>query len=419
MTGVFAMLALLAPTAALDNGVGILPPLGYNTWNALGCSGMSEASVRAAAETLVKTGLRELGYRYVNLDDCWQDPNGRDPWTGEIRPDLTRFPSGMKGLADYLHGTGLLFGIYTDRGLLTCAGRVGSLGHVMQDAQTFASWDVDYVKEDNCYSSTGPNDEDMLFYQFGLFRDALNSTGRSIFFSVCGGGSQLPLANLSYYATDPRGGKNLANAWRVAPDCVEWLTCRWGSAVASRLYDVAGLGGFNDPDMLLASSKGAARRLTPKHSRTQFSLWAILMAPMLIGARLELLDSFDLETYSNSEVLAVSQDALGRQGMMLAQQPSIFEFPFSVWGRPLGDGSWAVLFLNDSPILMTISCDADCWAKLPFAAGTRLHVRDLWTHGEADRPLATVGVPYSVDVPSWGASVMLKFRRTNRQLIAV
>lgn len=391
----------------LDNGVGLLPPLGYNTWNDMGCAGLSEAGVRAAADSLVATGLRDLGYRYVNLDDCWHDPSGRVPATGRLQEDPFRFPSGLAELGNYLHERGLKFGIYTDRGSLTCGGRPGSLGNEELDADTFARWGVDYVKEDNCFSSTGPNDQDAVFQQFGRFRDGLNKTGRPIYFSVCGGGGQLPLANLSYYATDPRGGGALANSWRVSSDCTVWVTCQNAYRIAADLGNAAGLGGFNDPDMLLGSSPGAARRLSPAQSRTQLSVWAILMAPLLIGAPLQSLSGYDLETYSNKEVLDVDQDLLRRQGSLLSKVGSRL-----VWGRELAGGDWALVFENDGWFRThNVTCGSTCWGKMSFPTGTMLRVRDLWAHAAPTvaRHWAVAGADYSVSVAPQGASVMLRF----------
>jgi len=400
--------------SGLDNGVGRLPPLGYNTWNDVGCSGISEASVMAVADALEKTGLKARGYQYINLDDCWQDQHGRDAVTGRLRPDPQRFPSGLRNLSDALHARGFLFGIYTDRGTKTCAGRPGSLNSEELDAQTFAEWAVDYVKEDNCYSSTGPNDRDTLFKQFQTFRDALNRTGRPMFFSVCGGGDQLPFSNLSFYATDLRGGAALANSWRISSDCIEWQTCQNAFRVAAGLGSKAGPGGFNDPDMLLGSS-GSVMTLTQARSRTQFSIWAILMAPLLIGAHPARLSAFDLETYSNAEVIAVNQDPLGRQGFILSETG-----PKVVWGRLLADSSWALVFQNNGLLRpVEVVCDTGCWAKMPFNSGMGLQVRDLWLRGPAQQALATVGEPYAVQVPRASASVMLRFMPVAAEVVTV
>mmetsp|Transcript_34537 Transcript_34537/g.62619 ORF Transcript_34537/g.62619 Transcript_34537/m.62619 type:complete len:414 (-) Transcript_34537:180-1421(-) len=399
-------LALLPLVQSLDNGVGLFPPLGYNTWNDLGCSRMSESAVKAAAEELERSGLKDLGYRYVNLDDCWQDPAGRDPGSGTLRADPERFPSGIASLGEFLHSKGFKFGIYTDRGSKTCAGRAGSLGSERLDARTFASWGVDFVKEDNCHSSDGPDHRDTLFQQFGLFRDALNATGRPMFFSVCGGGDELPYRNISYYASDPRGGARLANSWRVTADVIDSTTCCFARDVTAGLAQWSGPAAFNDPDMLLGSSPGSARRLSEAMSRTQFSLWAILMAPLLIGADLHQLSAHDLETYSNRDVIAVSQDPLLKQGQIIFSDTWRTT---SVWGRALADGSWVLLFVNDSWWrTRNVTCSTSCWEKLPFNRGTRLSVRDLW--GQQTMTETSAGEDFALQVAAWGASRMVKLQ---------
>jgi len=393
----------------LDNGLGLRPPMGYNTWNDLGCSRMSEERIKKVAQTLINTGLQAAGYNYVNLDDCWHAAD-RDNVTNRLQSDPVRFPSGMKALGDYLHSKGFKFGIYTDRGSKTCQGLPGSLNYEVLDAQTFADWGVDYVKEDNCHSSTGANDKDTLFAQFGTFRDALNKTGRPIFFSVCGGGDNLPWADLTYFATDPRGGPQLANAWRVSPDVVEDISLQHASLSDGFLADVAGKGGFNDPDMLLGSTKLATRRLSEEWSRTQFSVWAILMAPLLIGAPPGDLSAFDLQTYTNTEVIAVNQDPLLKQGEIIEKWGVPF-MPLSstVWARNLSDGSAAVLLINSGPFGRNLTCSEVCWSRLPFKSGTELSVRDLWAHVVSDVPTAIAGKPYSTRVEGWGASSMFRF----------
>jgi len=380
--------------------------MGYNTWNDLGCKEMSEANVKAAAAALVKSGLRDLGYVYVNLDDCWQ-ASKRNPNTGRLEADPTRFPSGMKALGDHLHSLNLRFGIYTDRGSRTCAGRPGSFKHEALDAQTFADWGVDYVKEDNCHSSKGPNDKESLFQQFGEFRDSLNKTGRPIFFSVCGGGDQGLYTNLSYYASDERGGKNLANSWRIHSDCIDWTTCLDGQQVAAGLQNYAGPGGFNDPDMLLGSQAKCARWLSTARSRTQFNLWAILMAPLLLGTRLTAMPSFDLQTYSNAAVIAVNQDPLGQQGYILHR-----DFLISVWGRPLHNGDWAVAFVNNNPIFAAnVVCDEKCWTLMPFQQNQVLYAKDLW-NPNATAIEVSAGKPWTQHVPGKGSSTMWRLSTT-------
>mmetsp|Transcript_11176 Transcript_11176/g.20328 ORF Transcript_11176/g.20328 Transcript_11176/m.20328 type:complete len:427 (+) Transcript_11176:55-1335(+) len=405
-------LSSLPLVSTLDNGLGLLPPMGYNTWNDLGCLKLTEETVRAAADALVSNGLSKKGYTYVNLDDCWHADH-RNKESGRLEAHPTRFPSGMAALADYVHSKGLKFGIYTDRGSKTCAGRPGSLGYEKLDAETFASWGVDYVKEDNCHASTGPNDKDVLFQQFAAFRDALNATGRPIFFSVCGGGDQVPWANLSYYATDPRGGPGLANSWRISPDCTEWLTCTQAAHISSQVRSVSVRGGFNDPDMLLGSSKGTEMWLTPIQSRTQFFVWAVLMAPLLLGTSPEKLTAYDLETYSADEVLQVNQDPLMKQGGLIVSE---WESPGGrsghlIWAREVENGV-AIVFQNNFPLQGKVKCSDNCWAALPFTHGTRLHARELLSAGSpsgaSEEFDIIAGTSLEVDVVSGGASRMFR-----------
>eukprot|EP00929_Paragymnodinium_shiwhaense_P104649 TRINITY_DN69238_c0_g1_i2.p1 TRINITY_DN69238_c0_g1~~TRINITY_DN69238_c0_g1_i2.p1 ORF type:complete len:450 (+),score=35.82 TRINITY_DN69238_c0_g1_i2:285-1634(+) len=364
----------------LNNGVGSLPPLGYNTWNDLGCAGLNETNLRDIANHLVLGGYSLLGYSYVNLDDCWQHPDGRDPNTSQLRPHPQKFPSGMKALGDY----------------------------EKLDAKTFAGWGVDYVKEDNCYAEGGPNDEDKLFAQFGALRDALNRTQRPIYFSVCGGGGQMsPYANLSYYATDVRGGSALANSWRISSDCIEWSTCQNALKIASQLAGHAGSGGFNDPDMLLGSSAKSVRRLSQARSRSQFSLWAVLMAPLLIGGPLRDLDRYDKTTYKNWEVLMVSQDPLAKQGAPATP----LDWSQRVWARPLSYGEVALFLLNDAFFdwqAADVVCDAACWTATQLESGRMFAVWDVWLHRPAAKPVAIIGKPYSVHLNGGGASAMFR-----------
>lgn len=203
-------------------------------------------------------------------------------------------------------------------------------------------------------------------------------------FSVCGGGDQLPFSNLSYYATDERGGTSLANLWRISSDVTGSWTLRFSYEVDAGLGQFAGPGGFNDPDMLLGSSLGAARRLEPHQSRTQFSLWAMLMAPMLLGADVRRLTAFDLETYTNEKVLQVSQDPLATQGSLLSSEGAT-----SVWGRELLNGAWAVLFLNQGWLwTRKVMCSQSCWSKMSFRRNSTLHVEDLWSLTIPDEILA-------------------------------
>ena len=190
---------LLALSAArrlppmLDNGLARTPPMGWNSWNHFGCD-VSEQLIRETADAMVASGMRDAGYRYVVIDDCWQV--ARDA-KGVIVADSVRFPHGIRALADYVHGKGLKFGIYTDAGTKTCQNRPGTLGHEQQDARTYAAWGVDYVKEDWC-NSTGLDAR----VQYSKFRDALRRAGRPIVFSICEWGSRQPWECCLLYTSD-------------------------------------------------------------------------------------------------------------------------------------------------------------------------------------------------------------------------
>lgn len=326
---------LLSGAFALDNDLGRTPQMGYNTWYDLMCSdAMNETTIRAIADAMVSKGLAALGYQYLNLDDCWAD--GRHP-DGTVYTDSVRFPSGdLKGLADYAHGKGLLFGTYTDRGTKTCGGKPGSLNYEEIDARTYAAWGIDYVKEDSCFAST---DHATAFQDYGKMRDALNATGRKIFFALCGWED--------WYAPV---GSSLGNSFRIGPDDTNWQGVLTNIDVMAGLVQYTGPGGWNDPCLLLSSQWGGQRVMTELQTRAQFSMWAVMAAPLLISGDIVHMSEATLETYSNAEVIRVSQDPLGKGG-----------------------------FLNTGPSLADVTCDSDCFHKLGnIPAGSQFSARDLW-----------------------------------------
>ncbi|EKX46356.1 hypothetical protein GUITHDRAFT_70739 [Guillardia theta CCMP2712] len=327
---------------ALDNGVGRLPAMGYNTWNDLLCK-PTDSAIRKAAVRLEGLGLAALGYTYVNIDDCWAV--SRDPKTNRLVHDASAFPQGIKGLADFMHSKGFKLGIYTDRGQLTCAGRPGSLGTEELDAQTFADWGIDYLKEDSCNAT---QEHEGALDEYRKMRDALNKTGRPIYFSLCGWHT--------WYAMP---GKSIGNSWRIAGDVVNWKTMYRAIRKSELVVKFAGPGGWNDPDMLIGSGGGSNFNLLPHQSRTQFSLWSVLAAPLLIGAAINNLTAWDLETYSNADVIAVDQDVLGIQGSPYALTDCV-----QVWARPLSSGSFAVILLNLAADSRNVVCDLGCMKKI-------------------------------------------------------
>jgi alpha-galactosidase len=382
---------ILGFTYGTNNGVGRTPAMGYNTWNDFRCN-INEGDILASADAVVKQGLDKVGFVYVNIDDCWAKSREAD---GTIVPDAAAFPHGMKYVADYVHSKGLKFGIYTDRGTKTCAGRPGSQGYEKKDADTYASWGVDYLKEDSCYASS---DHQTAFQQYGLMRDALNATRREIYFSLCGWNS--------WYAPE---GWTLGNSWRIAGDCNTWPNVQNAIDTNVALTDYAKPGGWNDPDMLIGSDSSTAAHLTPNQSRTMFSLWAVMAAPLLIGSNIRNLNAWDLQTYSNSEIIAVDQDPAGRQGIRLAGGNLVNDAsPFNVWGKKLQDGSAVLNFLNNNKTAQDIKCDGACFTALGFKSTDQLKVRDLWSH--SDIGTITAGSGYTAKaVPETGGSVTLKF----------
>ncbi|CAK9215657.1 unnamed protein product [Sphagnum troendelagicum] len=340
------------PRLNLDNGLGLTPPMGWNSWNHFGC-GINETIVFETADAMVSTGLAEQGYTYINIDDCWAALERDDEENLQARP--TTFPSGIKAIADYVHSKGLKLGIYSDAGFFTCAHQPGSLGHEYQDAQTFASWDVDYLKYDNCYSDLSTPKT-----RYPVMTDALNKTGRSIFFSMCEWGVEDP-------ATWAPG---VGNSWRTTGDI--WDS--WNSMVEiadlnDQWAEYAGPGGWNDPDMLEVGNGG----MTMEEYRSHFSVWALMKAPLLIGCDVRDVSSEMIALLSNREVIAINQDELGVQGRKVSVQGS--NGLLQVWAGPLSLGRTVVLLWNRSDMGGTITAE---WGDIGLQSGTAVTIYDIW-----------------------------------------
>lgn len=363
-----------------DNGLALTPPMGWNSWNKFGCN-VSDKLIREVADAITANGMKDAGYQYVTIDDCWQVARAAN---GTIIADSIRFPAGIKALADYVHSKGLKFGIYTDAGMKTCEGRPGSYGHETIDAKTYAGWGVDYVKIDWC-NSTGID----AIAQYTKIRDALASSGRKIVFSICEWGSNRP------WEWAPAVG----NLWRTTGD----ISDRWGSVLtlvdlSSQYWHAAKPGAWNDPDMLEVGNGG----MTRTEYRAHFSLWAMMAAPLIAGNDVRLmLDSTardplgTREILLNKEVIAVDQDSLGVQGTIVQASPSEVQ----VWSKPMKDGSRAVLLFNRASVATTVVAD---WGRVGINA-KQVRVRDLWAHTDS----TVTGARYSAMVPSHGV-VMLR-----------
>ena len=284
---------LITLISSLDNGLGLTPQMGWNTWNKFACK-IEEKLIRDSIDALVNTGLKDLGYNYMNLDDCWQ--KSRNNETKVIVPDADKFPNGIKPLADYAHSKGLKFGLYSDAGNFTCQLRPGGYGYEEIDAKTYNECGVDYLKYDNCM-----NGGISAKVRYPRMTIELMKQKNPIFFSICQWGEE----------EIPTWGRALGNSWRTTLD----ITDNWASMINiidqnDKWYKYAGPGGWNDPDMLEVGNG----HMTYDEYKSHFSLWAISKAPLLIGCDITNMTDETFEILSNTEVIAINQDKLGEQG---------------------------------------------------------------------------------------------------------
>src|SRR5437588_4609200 len=361
------------------------PPMGWNSWNKFGCN-VNEALRRETADAMVATGMKDAGYQYVVIDDCW---HGERDSLGFIQPDPTRFPSGMKALADYVHSKGLKLGIYSDAGSKTCGGRPGSRGHEYQDALAYAKWGVDYLKYDWC-KTEGLN----AGGAYSTMRDALSAAGRPIVFSLCEWGSNKPW----------EWAKDVENLWRTTGDIYNCLDCikdhgTWKQLGVMAILDLqkplrqyAGPGHWNDPDMMEVGNG-----MSVSEDRAHFSMWCLLAAPLIAGNDLRNMSRETKEILTNREVIAINQDPLGVEGFQYSAKNNV-----EVWFKPLQNGDWAMVVLNRNATAQKFSFDwknekvADSLSKREARFDTTTYsLRDLW----AKRDLGTTARVLSAEVP--------------------
>lgn len=387
-----AWLWCLQLSLAVDNGVARTPPMGWNSWNTFRCD-VSAELIKNTADAIVQLGLRDLGYRYVNIDDCWQ-ASERDA-QGHVVPDPNKFPQGMKDVADYVHQKGLYLGIYTDAGNRTCAGYPGSWGHEQLDAQDYASWGIDFVKEDWCYMETCiveegcpvPVPHETAYDAYRKMGEALNSTGRPVVFSLCSWG----------HGDAQVWGEGIGNMWRTNRDLFDvWEfgldtnVPTYGTSIMqavrgqAMMWKFAGPGAFNDPDMLVVGLDGMTLpedpsvvigKLNKDEERSHFALWCIMAAPLLVGADVRNLSDAALTILRAKEVIAIDQDPLGIQGRIIQEEEG-----FQIWRKPLSNNKWAFLMLNTGDHMRDITLSFH--GAVPsntFACESRsAHLRDPW-----------------------------------------
>jgi len=358
------------------------PPMGWNSWNHFARK-IDDATVRAQADAMVSSGMRDAGYVYINIDDTWEGTRNAQ---GVIQTN-ERFPD-MKALADYVHSKGLKLGIYSSPGAKTCAGFEGSLNHETQDAQTYAAWGIDYLKYDLCgfrdvmkTSPTPAGAHQMMIEAYKKMHDALVKTGRPIVYSLCQYGEDA----VWKWGADVGG-----NTWRTTDDIrdsyVSMSNIGFGQAGLSQF---AGPGYWNDPDMLEVGNGG----MNANEYRTHMSLWALLAAPLLAGNDLSKMTPETIALLTNKEVIAIDQDKLGNQADRVSAQG-----PLEIWARSLLDGSKAVGMFNRNGAPMVMQLD---FGALGFTGPFR--VRDLWEGKE----ISTGNTGYLTTVPAHGV-VLLK-----------
>lgn len=397
--------------------IALTPPMGWNSWNCFAGSVTAE-KVLSAAKAMVRSGLVNHGWTYINIDDFWEQKPGSDDPTlggpgrdaqGRIVPN-PRFPD-MKALCDAIHAMGLKVGIYSSPGPRTCGGCLGSFDHERLDAQQYAEWGIDYLKYDWCSyrpeleaqrshpvdlhrfeSAWAPPEFQSrrpLMVPYAIMRDALDRVPRDIVFSLC----QYGMGNVHEW-----GARVGGNCWRTTGD----IRDTWGSMAGIGFNQAgreayAGPGHWNDPDMLVVGRVGWGpqlhpTRLTPNEQYTHISLWCLLSAPLLIGCDMTQLDDFTLNLLTNDEVLEVNQDPLGRQAARVAREGAT-----EVWAKPMEDGSLAVGLFNRGPLPARVTAR---WSDLKLTGAHR--VRDLWRQ----RDLGEFSGEFSSQVPRHGVTLV-------------
>ncbi|MFL6438068.1 MAG: glycoside hydrolase family 27 protein [Terriglobales bacterium] len=373
----FANLPKITPPAihaVADNGLARTPPMGWNSWNHFHRQ-IDDKTVREIADAMATNGMRDAGYVYVNIDDTWE---GTRDEKGNIRSN-DKFPD-MKALADYVHSKGLKLGIYSSPGPRTCANFEGSYGHEQQDAKTWASWGIDYLKYDWCSASEMFKPEDMqAVYQ--IMGDALRTVGRQMVFSLCQYGEQ---------HVEQWGAQVSGNLWRTTGDIGDNWKSMSGIGFDKQigLEKYAAPGHWNDPDMLEIGNGG----MSDAEYSTHMSLWAILAAPLLAGNDLRSMSAETRDILENRDVIAVDQDRAGHQGYRLSKDGDK-----EVWVKQLSGGDWALGLFNRGEAATTI---ATSLAALKIQG--IVSARDLWTHNDRGQ----IRDQLSAEVPAHGVALL-------------
>jgi alpha-galactosidase len=379
--------ATQSPVKSNDQMLALTPPMGWNSWNPFG-ENVSEQVIKETADTMAGSGLKDVGFTYIVIDDIWQ--GGRDSSTGLLYPDPKRFPSGIKALADYVHEKGLKFGIYSDAGTMTCGDRPGSFGYEEKDAKLFAEWGVDYLKYDYCYctdyASTN-NDYKMAIERYRKMGNALKATGRPIVYSICEWGPRSPWL----------WGKEVGgHLWRTSYDVYDFwdkprneispIGIQTSMDVAASLERFAGPGGWNDPDMLVVGLKNTGNikggGCNEIEYRTQMSMWCMLAAPLMIGCDIRKMDETTKAILMNKDIIDIDQDALGKQGFRVYRKDGLEAFK-----KPLSNQRVAIAFLNRNSTDKKITIS---YLDLELDPVVNYFVYDVWKHTAINLPKGTL-----------------------------
>lgn len=378
----------------------LTPPMGWNSWNCWGLT-VSEEKVKSSAQAIIDKGLIDYGWTYINIDDGWED-SARDQ-QGYIVPN-EKFKN-ISLLCSWLHERGLKSGIYSSPGTKTCGGYLGSYQHELKDASSYAAWGIDYLKYDWCsYDDIfyRERDSSLEAYRkpYKLMQDALQAQPRDIVYSLC----QYGMKDVWRWGAEVNG-----NSWRTTGDIRDtWESVKSIGLAHPELYSYAKPGHWNDPDMLVVGQLGwsgnlRATRLTPDEQYAHISLWSLLSAPLLIGCDVSRLDSFTLNLLTNAEVLAIDQDALGRQA-----QQKIKTKNYEVWVKDMQDGSKAVGVFNLSDSYQNIAFKLNS-----IGLNGVILIRDVWRQ----KKLGTYKEIFSSKVPPHGVTmVKMMISKTAKQL---
>jgi alpha-galactosidase len=373
----------------------LTPPMGWMSWNMFGRH-IDDSLIRQTADAVVTSGMKDAGYAYVCIDDYW---HGERDAKGVLHPDPARFPDGIAPIAEYLHARGLKLGMYSDAGTMTCGRQPGSFGFEQQDAETFASWGVDYLKYDYCHA---PPEREAAIERYTTMGRALRETNRSIVFASCEWGGRAPwewAAEAGAHLWRTTG--DIADAWTMGE--TGWMGIVDAVDRQVGLEKYAGRG-WHDPDMLLAGLRGSgaessrapeAAGCTDAEYRSQLSLWAVLAAPLLASCDLRSMDSTTREMLTNAEIVAISQDELGMPGRRLVASNGAAS-SLEIWTRELARGGRAIALLNRG------EHNADVRVPLDSLGLTEAHrLRDVWAHEElspVDRSIRLTLQPHATAV---------------------